>query len=213
MLCGEPPYRTPEIEEAIRVGSHAGDEARRLSPADSPSPAAGPAVAAGIDRRLAEIVERCLHVDPEKRFPNAQAVLDTLVLRDRWRARRPLITLGIVGPTPAVDGDGLAGRATARHDGDQRQRTNAAAGVESDILSARIVAQSLNRDLDERQRELSDLAKRIVEEKWLEPVKRRDRQAGRHRRGGQPRSLQAALTRSTGAVGRALQELGAAEGL
>ena len=43
--------------------------------------------------------------------------------------------------------------------------------LESDILSARIVAQSLNRDLDEREREMIELAKRIVEEKWLEPVR------------------------------------------
>jgi eukaryotic-like serine/threonine-protein kinase len=43
--------------------------------------------------------------------------------------------------------------------------------LESDVLSARLVAQSLNRDLGERERELSDLAKRIGEEKWTDQLR------------------------------------------
>jgi eukaryotic-like serine/threonine-protein kinase len=172
MLCGEAPYRTQEIEEAIRAAPNLETKLAvyRQRIRQSPKPLALRSKR-GIDRRLAEIVERCLQIDPQKRFPNAQAVLDTLVLRDRSRARRPLITLGIVGPSLVLmvmawmvillldkTGTGASALITRR-------------AVESDILSARIVAQSLKRDLDERERELTDLAKRISEEKWLEQVR------------------------------------------
>ncbi len=53
---------------------------------------------AGVDRPLADIVETCLHPDPEKRFQNVQQVLQKLERRDAQRERRPLMLLGIVGP-------------------------------------------------------------------------------------------------------------------
>src|ERR1700722_1602334 len=110
MLCGEPPYRTPEIEQAIRAAPNLETKLAvyRQGIRSSGKPL-GLRSRSGIDRRLAEIVERCLQVDPEKRYPNAQAVLDTLVLRDRSRARRPLITLGIVGPSLLLMGMALVG--------------------------------------------------------------------------------------------------------
>ena len=53
---------------------------------------------AGVDRPLADIVDRCLAADPRKRFANPQAVLHALDERQRRRARRPLIALGALGP-------------------------------------------------------------------------------------------------------------------
>jgi eukaryotic-like serine/threonine-protein kinase len=172
MLCGEPPYRTPEIEEAIQAAPTLETKLAiyRQGIRNSPKPL-GLRSRPGIDRRLAEIVERCLQIEPQKRYPNAQAVLDTLVLRDRWRARRPLITLGIVGPTLLLLAMAWLVVQLLDTTGTEASTQMTRRAIESDILSARIVAQSLNRDLDERKREMSDLAKRLVEEKWLEPVK------------------------------------------
>jgi hypothetical protein len=51
-----------------------------------------------VDRRLAEIIERCLAVAPGDRLPNAQAVRDEMDARDRQRSRRPLLMLGVVAP-------------------------------------------------------------------------------------------------------------------
>jgi eukaryotic-like serine/threonine-protein kinase len=172
MLCGEPPYRTPEIEQAIRAAPNLETKlAIYRQQIRSNGKPLGLRTRSGIDRRLAEIVERCLQIDPEKRYPNAQAVLDTLVLRDRSRARRPLITLGIVGPSLLLMG--MAGMIFQLLDtsGTDASRQMVSRALESDILSARIVAQSLNRDLGERQRELSDLAKRIGDEKWTEQMR------------------------------------------
>jgi hypothetical protein len=99
MLVGEPPFRT---DEALRRIEEADDLAERLSRYQhcirtSPRPTAHRRVR-GVDRLLAEIVERCLEVNPSKRFPNVQAVLDALHSRERSRLRRPLVLLGFVGP-------------------------------------------------------------------------------------------------------------------
>lgn len=172
MLCGEPPYRTPEIEQAIREAPNLETKLavyrQRIRSSSKPL---GLRSRSGIDRRLAEIVERCLQVDPEKRYPNAQAVLDTLVLRDRSRARRPLITLGIVGPSILLVCMAWMIFAMLDKTGSDASELMMKRAMESDILSARIVAQSLNRDLGERERELSDLAKRISDEKWTEQLR------------------------------------------
>jgi hypothetical protein len=172
MLCGEPPYRTPEIEQAIREAPNLETKlAVYRQRIRTSGKSLGLRSRSGIDRRLAEIVERCLQIDPEKRYPNAQAVLDTLVLRDRSRARRPLITLGIVGPSLLLVGMAWMIFQLLDTTGTDASTLMMRRALESDILSARIVAQSLNRDLGERERELSDLAKRVGEEKWTEQLR------------------------------------------
>jgi eukaryotic-like serine/threonine-protein kinase len=99
MLTGGPPHRTaPVAEEFERTP----DLAVRLSRyrqmiENSPSPSAHRRVR-GMDRALAEIIDRCLAADPEKRFPNVQAVLEALDLRSARRARQPLMVLGAIGP-------------------------------------------------------------------------------------------------------------------
>jgi hypothetical protein len=172
MLCGEAPYHTREIEEEIRAAPNLETKLAvyRQRIRTSPKPA-GLRSRAGVDRRLAEIVERCLQIDPQKRFPNAQAVLDMLLLRDRSRARRPLITLGIVGPSLLLMGMAWMVVQLLDTTGTDASALMTRRALESDILSARIVAQSLNRDLDERERELTDLAKRIGEEKRFEDIR------------------------------------------
>jgi hypothetical protein len=52
----------------------------------------------GMDRALAEIIDRCLAANPDDRFANVQEVLDALEARDLTRSRLPLMVLGFVGP-------------------------------------------------------------------------------------------------------------------
>jgi eukaryotic-like serine/threonine-protein kinase len=172
MLCGKPPYWTPDLEEQIRAAATLEEKLAvyREGIRHSARPT-GLRNASGVDRRLAEIVDRCLQTDSQRRFPNAQAVLDTLVLRDRSRARRPLISLGIVGPSLLLLGMAwlvfdLLG--TAEKDANilMTRRAN-----ESGILSARIVAQSIGRDLSERQQELIELSDRITQDKSLKSLR------------------------------------------
>jgi len=159
MLCGEAPYRTAEGERQIR---EAGTLKERLAVyrrilQDSPRPT-GHRRRPGVDRRLVDIIDRCLRIDPRKRFSNAQAVLDMLLLRDRYRSRRPLLVLGIVGPallllatTPFVY------RAMSGAIEDSRSSLMERA-LESDILPATILARSILRDLEGRRSALVYIA-------------------------------------------------------
>lgn len=155
MLVGEVPYRTPENERRIR---QAGDLEQKLAEyrrvlRESPKPTAHRSVR-GVDRRLADIVDRCLKIDPKHRIPNAQAVLDLLNERERHRARRPLMILGVVFPIillllmlPVANKAGHEAVDTSSETLTQR-------ALESDVLSANIMARSIQRDLEDRRDEL-----------------------------------------------------------
>jgi hypothetical protein len=99
LLTGNPPHRTPHLEGRLRDAS---DLATRLdlyrqAIATAPRLVAHRRVR-GVDRALAEIVDRCLEPDAARRYANAQAVLDALDRRAAQRARRPMIALGLVAP-------------------------------------------------------------------------------------------------------------------
>src|SRR5262249_20923922 len=48
----------------------------------------------GMDRALAQILERCLDVNPDQRFRDAGAVLEALDRRAQQQRRRPLLIFG-----------------------------------------------------------------------------------------------------------------------
>src|SRR5262249_54290111 len=52
----------------------------------------------GMDGALAEVIDGCLDLDPEKRYRDAGAVLDALDRREVWRRRRPLLWFGLLAP-------------------------------------------------------------------------------------------------------------------
>jgi eukaryotic-like serine/threonine-protein kinase len=98
-LTGAPPYRmeqhVTEIEEAADLPDRLARYRRIIR--SSPAPQQHRKMA-GMDRQLADIINKCLAVDPEERFSNVQAVLDALDARERHRTRRPLVVLGFAGP-------------------------------------------------------------------------------------------------------------------
>jgi len=161
MLTGRAPYQTEEHERQIR---NQPDLASRLRVyqriiKESPLPAEHRGLR-GVDRALADIIDRCLATDPDKRYPNAQAVLDALHLRDQARARRPLFILGFIGPlllllaiTPIVFNTLRDAVTISRDNLVQR-------ALESDALSARILARTLERELKVRMHELEEIAAR-----------------------------------------------------
>ena len=162
MLTGSPPFRTDENERRLSGASSLEERLaiyRHLVHA-SPKPSKHRHVS-GVDQQLAEIVDRCLAADPSKRFPNAQAVLDKLTGRERFRARRPLILMGLILPlllllciVPlAMETMNDAVRTT------QENLTRRA--LESDVLSANLLADSINRELEDRRHELETLANDI----------------------------------------------------
>lgn len=99
MLTGKPPHRDEEAAQAIEQITDLRERLRAYRewirrsgiPTDHRQ-------IPGVDRELAQILERCLAPDPNERFPNVQSVLAAL---DAWtteRTRRPLVILGFVGP-------------------------------------------------------------------------------------------------------------------
>jgi hypothetical protein len=99
MLTGSPPHRTPQAIERLEAAGDLGDRLARYRRMirSSPPPAAH-RQAPGVDRALAEIVDRCLAADPHQRFPNVQSVLAAIAARARQKALRPVMILGAVGP-------------------------------------------------------------------------------------------------------------------
>jgi hypothetical protein len=99
LLTGEPPYRdvpgAQTVDESPRLDERLTRYRKVLETAPRPC---GHRRRAGADRALVEIINRCIVVRPERRYPNAQAVLYALDARARSRARRPLLVLGAVGP-------------------------------------------------------------------------------------------------------------------
>jgi len=99
MITGGPPHRSGEAAERIEKTPHLLGRLKqyRTLIEQSPPPERHRRVR-GVDRALAELVDRCLAADPEKRFPTVQAVLDALDARAEARARRPLVLLGAIAP-------------------------------------------------------------------------------------------------------------------
>ena len=159
MLVGHAPYRSEENERRIRAHGSLEErlaEYRRVL-RESPRPTEHRRVA-GVDRRLAEIIDRCLRIDPERRFRNAHEVLQALEFRDRARARRPLIALGIVGPLLLLGAMLPIARQAMQSAVETARASLSERALESDLLSASLLARNLERELLDRQTELVEVA-------------------------------------------------------
>lgn len=155
MLTGEAPFRTPENERRIREAKSLENklaEYRRIL-RNSPKPALK-----GVDRRLVEIVERCLKMNPEKRFPNAQAVLEALEQRDRQRARRPVLILSVFFPIILLLMLSPMAMNARNQAVDTATETLKQRAIESDMLSANILSEAVLRELNSRTHQLEGLA-------------------------------------------------------
>lgn len=159
MLVGQPPFRTDASEAELRGCTSLKQrlETYRRIVRKSPRPAQHRRVS-GVDPVLADLIDRCLAVDPVRRLANPQSVLDRLDSRERQRARRPLILTGLVLPLLLVLGL-LPFALGALRDAVTTSRTNLIArALESDVLSANLLAGSLQRELEDRLNELIAVA-------------------------------------------------------
>ncbi|MFK7817672.1 MAG: serine/threonine-protein kinase [Planctomycetaceae bacterium] len=159
MLTGAPPYRTPASEETIRSAPSLNErlQAYRNLIETSPTPEAHRAAGANVDSRLADIIDRCLSTDPQNRFPNAQAVLEQLESRERQKQRAPLLRLGVLGPLLLLAAMAplfiyIMSRNVRTLEIELTERA-----LESDMLTARVKAQSLEDELNRRVAEFEDM--------------------------------------------------------
>ncbi len=99
MLTGTPPHRSEDAIGAIDSVSGLPERLQRYREyiANRP-PAMLHRRVPGVDRRLTEIVDKCIAPDPKDRFPHVQSVLLALREREQSQLRVPLQLLGIAGP-------------------------------------------------------------------------------------------------------------------
>jgi hypothetical protein len=99
MLTGKPPYYSSELSNQIETTDDIGERLNKYR--DSLLKAAPPTIhrqTAGVDRSLADLIDRCIAADPKQRFNSIESVLAALEAREVAHARRPLMLLGLFGP-------------------------------------------------------------------------------------------------------------------
>ena len=162
MLTGEPPFKSPDLVQKIEQSQNLEDRLQLYRDAikRAPRPTAHRRVA-GVDRLLADIIDRCLSVDSRRRFSNAQAVLDALDARAARRARRPLIILGALGPALLLAVMGTF--ALRAFNTSVRQSTTAVTSraLDSQRFAAQFVAQAYARGMEQRFRAVEQAAQNV----------------------------------------------------
>ena len=155
LLSGEPPYRTAAAATLITQATGLSEQLQRYVRLlhDSPRPDSHRSVS-GVDRDLGDIVDRCLALNPAKRFPNPQAVLDALNLRDQRRSRRPLLVLGALGPAVLLIVMTLFAWSVASTSVKESEKALVARATQSGRFAAQFVAETVAREVDERWRTL-----------------------------------------------------------
>jgi serine/threonine protein kinase len=175
MLTGSPPHRSEEtqrkLESAESLDVRLKVYQQLITSAGVPS---GHRKVRGVDTKLAEIIERCLAMNPADRFPNAQAIRDALDARDRHRARRPLLLLGVVGPLVLVAAmvPIFINTLVKNREATEFEITDRA--LESDALSARLQAAALEDELSDRLEELEQILGSTEVATELEAALKRD---------------------------------------
>lgn len=151
MLVGEPPHRTAEaqaeIERGLDLSQKLANYRRVLQKAPTPTQHRR---IPGVDRDLEEIIERCLQANPQRRYPNPQAVLVALDARNLKKARRPLLVLGAVGPAvllAVLSWFAWSAYRTAVRESDV---TLVARSLETNDFAARFVAQTVAAEIERR---------------------------------------------------------------
>lgn len=159
MLTGSPPHRTEHTASLIEQSGgveHQLASYRKLI-TESGTPRAHRSVP-GVDRELAEIVERCLRVDPARRFANAQAVLDSLAERAARRARRPMLFLGLMGPMLFVTLAALFAWRSFNTAVEQSREAISTRALESNGFAAQFVAAHVAAQINHRWEVLESVA-------------------------------------------------------
>lgn len=159
MLTGEPPQRTPESLATFerQPGLPEKLSAYRKYIMHAPSPVRHKQVP-GVDRDLAEIISRCLHPNPIRRYPNPQAVLNALDARTLRQARRPLLVLGAIGPAVllgVISWFAWSVYGTAVRESDDALSRRA---IETNDFAAQFVAETVAGQIDRRWTTLEEEA-------------------------------------------------------
>jgi hypothetical protein len=156
MLTGHPPRQDETLRRQLEATAELSHRLRRYrkSIPQAPRPT-GHRRVRGMDSALAEIIDRCLEIDPEKRLRDAGAVLEALDRRARRQRQRPLLLFGLAAPVllllfMAFAGLYVGGAALANSREDLTRQF-----LENDEVNARLVANVVQERLEARMKLLT----------------------------------------------------------
>jgi eukaryotic-like serine/threonine-protein kinase len=149
LLTGEPPYKDPEILETLDTSGSLQDRLQKYRQTIISS--SRPKLhyrRRGIDKPLAQIIDRCLQVDPQQRFQNVQQVIGALDHRQRVRNRRPFYILGLMGPLLLLTLALLFSARSRQLALEQSEKSVVQRALESNRFAARYAARTLESELE-----------------------------------------------------------------
>lgn len=182
LLTGNPPYRNASLLEQIDTADSLPVRLQHYRSAiqSSDVPTAHFKVR-GVDRSLGRIVSRCLEVNPLDRYENVQQILQDLDARDRTRAKRPLMLLGIVGPLMVLVATCFFAVRSIEHATESTKAALRTEASSSNQLAAKFAARTLESELERyfdaaqreaRSKSLRNLLKQTVEDPSLVPLRK-----------------------------------------
>jgi serine/threonine protein kinase len=163
MVTGAPPRFDSDFKNELEKTAELSHRLERYRQwvETSPAPSAHRAVK-GMDRALADIIDRCLAADPADRYASAAELLAALHRRERRRRKRPLVLFGIVAPLLLVTGLGVAGLYIAHRTSDASKQAEQAFKEHKksvDLMTAHLLAFIVEDKLQDMRDKVTVLAR------------------------------------------------------
>ena len=103
MVTGKLPYLTKNSADSVSSQGSVDRQLRAYSQLlQTSQPPTEHRHVPGVDAALSRVIDRCLAVNPNRRYPNVQSVLHALALRESKLSQRPLLMVGILGPAIVI---------------------------------------------------------------------------------------------------------------
>ena len=159
MLTGHPPRESAAARAALAETTDLAERLQRYRAWVNKAPRPdGHRRLPGMDRRLGEILDRCLEVEPTRRLHDAGAVLSALARRERHYRQRPVLVFGVVVQVLLFLLMGAAAVWTAASAVRRSEEALIEQLLDSDRVTASLVASYVQRELIARQKVLERIA-------------------------------------------------------
>ena len=158
MLTGEPPRKDPALSGELSGTVELNHRLRRYREgvAGTPAPTAHRRLP-GMDKHLAAIIDGCLELDPKKRIPSAEGILNALEKRRVRQRQKPLLVYGLAAPLAVFVLMALAGFGMVKPIVANSQQTLQNQVLEDDQVMAHLLANGMERGLGNRIKSLQAL--------------------------------------------------------
>lgn len=159
MLTGKPPYYSSALAKQIEKSNDIDGRLNRYRDAlaEAPLPTEHRQIP-GVDRPLADIIDRCIEAHPSHRFENIASILVELRQREIAKARRPLMILGLLGPLFLISLMSIFGWFAFRESVSQTEIEISRKAVEGNNFAAKLAARSAAEQIEDYFRAVKQLS-------------------------------------------------------